>query len=116
MCVEVDQKLNGPLKRLVRIFGGEICVKNTKNPRNGAPLVHWRWKVLGSRAAGVMMTVYPFMCPRRKQRIRECLAAWHSTRHKWYWRDRHFEKGWAKHMRTGMEARKWTMPADIRFG
>jgi hypothetical protein len=57
-----------PLERLQRFLGGNIRVR--KNGRTGPGGVgragdFGEWRISGSRARGVMMTLYPMMSPRR---------------------------------------------------
>ena len=39
----------------------------------------FRWHVSGSKAIGIMMTLYPLMSLRRKSQIRDVIAAWKSV-------------------------------------
>lgn len=66
--VGVSQVNLEPLTRLLNLLGGNIYpVKlNNKNPNwNDA----YAWHITGSRARGVMMTVYPLMTEKRKHQI-----------------------------------------------
>ena len=59
-----------PLERLLRLFGGVIhghTKPTTTHQRS------WRWWTTGSRARGVMMTLYSLMSTRRKEQIRVAL-------------------------------------------
>jgi len=40
----------------------------------------YRWTLCGNAAAGVMMTIFPFMGERRRARIKELLAYWRSRK------------------------------------
>lgn len=75
-AISVTQVQREPLDRLIRIFGGSEprLYKNpgTCNSRQPA----WQWRLYGPAAAGAMMTLYAFMSPRRKERIRAALKMW----------------------------------------
>ena len=64
-----------PLDRLVDLYGGKIhlTLKSHINPKWGD--VH-RWYVIGERAAGLMMTLYPLMTEKRKGQILIALDDW----------------------------------------
>lgn len=64
------QKQREPLERLQRIFGGNITQSKIKTG------IIFLWRVHGSRAAGVMMTLWPLMSTRRQQQIETTLAKW----------------------------------------
>ena len=67
-CVVVPQVNMEPLVRLQAWFGGRIGRTHTREfPIN-------TWTVTGSRARGVMMTLYSFMSSRRKEQIRRALG------------------------------------------
>ncbi|MDE1840213.1 MAG: hypothetical protein KGH87_09890, partial [Thaumarchaeota archaeon] len=87
--VSVGQVQREPLERLQRMFGGSIRLDGRKHPINV-------WGVYGSRAAGLMMTLYPLMSTRRKGRIFEVLTVW---------RTRFLRNGRGAHCRRGHE---WT--------
>lgn len=72
-CAEVGvaQLQREPLERLQRFLGGTIKIEKRKpNDLN-------KWSVCGSRARGVMMTVYPLMSPRRQAQIANSLKVEH---------------------------------------
>lgn len=66
-----------PLERMCRLFGGRPYKVFEKRDNHNDK---WLWCVNGSRAAGVMMTLYPLMSPKRKDQIRIALAGWLSTK------------------------------------
>jgi hypothetical protein len=69
----VNQVQREPLDRLQAMFGGSVRVyHNDRHNERWQP--QWRWAVAGSRARGVMMTLYPMMSPRRKEQIRAALS------------------------------------------
>ena len=69
--VSAPQKQREPLDRLMAIFGGTLRSGSTNKsyPEN----IYWNWRCHGVRARGVMMTMYQFMSPRRKEQIRTAL-------------------------------------------
>lgn len=72
-CCQVQEE---PLRRLQSIFGGNIqgpIKKSGNNPNHSA---FFRWAKCGHAAAGMMMTLYGLMSPKRKEQIRLALAKW----------------------------------------
>lgn len=67
----IHQKQREPLDRIMAIFGGTLTSRAT-DPR-WPDNIYWAWRCSGIRARGVMMTMYPFMSPRRKEQIRNAL-------------------------------------------
>jgi len=63
--VQADQKHRETLDRLSSCFGGRVTARRGRNI--------WLWKVYGSRARGVMLTLYSLMSSRRQQQIRRAL-------------------------------------------
>jgi hypothetical protein len=78
--VDAVQKTQEPLIRLLRLFGGTIGQHNSRviDERTGKRYTAhaYRWRVGGSRAVGVMLTLYPLLSQRRQKTIREVLADW----------------------------------------
>lgn len=74
------QVVREPLCKLQDIFGGTIIVKKAQKHKHP----HWQdqyvWSVYGNKAIGIMMTIYPFMSDRRKERIRICIDLWRQHR------------------------------------
>lgn len=73
--IQAPQVQREPLERLARLFGGTIHerkIGRTMFGRTPCPA----WHLTGPRAAGVMMTLYGLMSPRRQAKIREVLAKW----------------------------------------
>lgn len=74
--IQARQVEEEPLRVVQSIFGGSMQLR--KNNRRGfgvdtvQPINEWRTS--GSRARGIMMTVYPFMGSRRKAQIRMALG------------------------------------------
>lgn len=71
--VRVPQVQKEPLERLQRIFGGSMYFRPSKNPRHSD---QWVWRTIGERSAGIAMTLYAVMSPRRKEQIRVALSRW----------------------------------------
>src|ERR1051325_120006 len=69
--VTVPQVQREPLDRLQRLFGGKILVQRERGPHNSK---QWYWRVHGSRARGVMLTLYSLMSTKRREQIRNALA------------------------------------------
>lgn len=63
--VSATQKQREPLERLQAFFGGSIA------PFKG---VYWRWVVYGSRARGVMFTMFSLLSPRRREQVKVALG------------------------------------------
>jgi hypothetical protein len=73
MRVTVAQNDRWPLDKLTTLFGGAITP--AKTPK-GKP--SWQWHLVGSRGAGLIMTLYPLMSPRRQEKIKDCIRTWKS--------------------------------------
>lgn len=73
LSIEAAQVQKEPLLRLLRLFGGTIGTYRRKLP--------WRtinkWKVHGTRAAGIMLTLFSLMSPWRKRQIKVALGKWY---------------------------------------
>ena len=69
--ITAPQVQREPLDRLQKMFGGTIAFRKRENPKHSD--IHI-WSVCGSRARGVMMTLYSIMSPRRQEQIRKSLA------------------------------------------
>jgi hypothetical protein len=67
--VGVSQKDPWLLERLKDMFGGHIYLKSDR--RNPSPL--YRWQIDGPRGRGFLLTIYPFLSPRRKEQIMRTL-------------------------------------------
>jgi hypothetical protein len=66
--VKAPQKQREPLEKLQAIFGGSIrLLRFGDNPNI------FLWSVSGTRARGVMTTLFVFMSPARKEQIRAAL-------------------------------------------
>jgi hypothetical protein len=71
-CCQVQEQ---PLRRLQEIFGGNIQgpIPKRDNPKHSP---FFRWAKCGHSAAGMMMTLYCLMSPKRQEQIRTALAKW----------------------------------------
>lgn len=69
--VSARQVQREPLERVISLLGGRIYSHTPKNP-NAQPAHDW--VVSGSRARGVMFTLYPLLSPRRQEQIRDVMA------------------------------------------
>lgn len=68
--IDVEQVDREPLDKLQAMFGGRTVRRRAKregwNPT-------FAWYVYGSRARGIMMTLYPLLSERRQGKIKEAL-------------------------------------------
>jgi len=62
-----------PLERLRSLFGGVMFKRKTPK---GTPA--WVWAANGTRGAGVIFTVFPFLSQRRRSQAAAALTAWRS--------------------------------------
>lgn len=72
MGVQAAQVQKWPLDRLSQMFGGSV------RPRagRGRQKDYFCWGLYGPRAAGLTMTLYQFLSPKRQKQIVECLREW----------------------------------------
>ena len=75
--VGANQVQKWPLDKLQQLFGGNFRrrLHSKKNPNWSD---QWTWAVTGTRAVGVMMTLYCLMSPRRQEQIKVALDRWKS--------------------------------------
>ena len=73
VALTAQQVQREPLERLYRILGGRLAT--FKAPHCSGGIVH-RWSSVGTRAAGLAMTLFPLMSPRRQEQIEQALAKW----------------------------------------
>lgn len=77
--VSAAQVQKEPLDRLAAMFGGHMWLKeNGSGFPNSKPL--WTWTLNKQRSAEVMMTLFSFMSPKRKDEIEAALKAWKAAR------------------------------------
>lgn len=81
LCLVVAMTDQDVIEKLYAI--ADVGRMNGPYPRKtpgGAPAKPiWRWEARGSDAAGLLMTLYPMMCSRRQERIREALLLWRAS-------------------------------------
>ena len=65
-----------PLGQLVLLIGGKIYPK--KPQRHNQSPAH-TWEIQGAPAAGLMMTLFPLLSPRRRKQIRVALNKWNTA-------------------------------------
>jgi hypothetical protein len=62
-----------PLERLHSLFGGTICACKKRGEKCSD---FFKWQVTGTPAAGLAMTLFSLMSPRRKDQIEAALTKW----------------------------------------
>lgn len=63
-----------PIEKLQNLFkGSHIRLVRHERPEH-SPI--WHWTLTGPRAAGLMMTLYPLLSPKRQAQIEKALASW----------------------------------------
>lgn len=72
LVVSASQVQLWPLEVLKKSFGGSIYKEPTKGRRQECG----KWVVTGPRAAGVMMTLFALLSPRRQEQIKKALLRW----------------------------------------
>lgn len=77
VSVSAVQVQRQPLERLRALFGGNILTFEREAVKGR---VYHRWQLVGRKAAGVVMTLYTLMSPRRQQQIEAGLALWRSVK------------------------------------
>jgi hypothetical protein len=60
-----------PLEKCLKFFGGAL--HGPYQPRKDGWKKNWRWSANGPRAAGIAMTVYSLLSPRRQKQIQAML-------------------------------------------
>ncbi len=72
-----------PLEKLNLIIPGKMRLEKRKLPNNSM----WRWYTNVANSAGLMMTIYSLMSPKRQEQIRDALFIWGLRRSKdWKYR------------------------------
>ena len=71
--VTAAQVQRWPLEKIQNMFGGGISL-NEETRKNRQPCHHWH--TTDARAAGICMTLYPLMSPRRQKQIVAALDRW----------------------------------------
>ena len=75
-CITAAQVQREPLERLLRLFGGKIYDIKRKSSKHQD---FSRWDLHGPKAAGLMMTLWSLMSPRRRDQIGKALAVWRAA-------------------------------------
>lgn len=70
--VTAAQVQREPLERLQKMFGGSIYSCSARPGRQP----YFTWTLYGPNAAGLMMTLWTLMSPRRRGQIEKALAVW----------------------------------------
>jgi hypothetical protein len=68
VCAQVNLE---PLLKMQEMFGGSTC---QYGPYAANKQPFWNWTITGSRARGVMMTMYPFLSEKKRSDIRSSLS------------------------------------------
>lgn len=77
LAITAAQVQKQPLDRLQAILGGSITGPHLpKNPKHHA---QYHWQASSARAAGMMMTLFSLLSPKRKEQVRLALAGWKTT-------------------------------------
>lgn len=76
--VAASQVNDEPLARVLRLLGGSMTyhVATRKNEND-----IFRWAVTGSRARGVMLTLFPLLSEKRQEQIRAAFAVRPTLKH-----------------------------------
>jgi len=74
--INVNQVNQEPIDKLLALFGGAAKHYHKKwgLVHKSQPSPIWNWYVSGSRARGIMMTLYSLMSAKRKKQIRHALS------------------------------------------
>jgi hypothetical protein len=75
-AVTATQVQREPLERLLRLFGGSIGYQDHHNRHNPAHQNVYIWRLCSHRAAGLCLTLYTLMSPKRKLQIESELKKW----------------------------------------
>ncbi len=67
-CIKGTQLQRAPLERLAACFGGRIYARTTPGKKR-----IYVWQATGTRARGVMLTLFILMSPRRQAQIKRAL-------------------------------------------
>lgn len=72
--LQVAQVHKPPVEKLKELFGGQLRQQIKRDKPHWQP--SWHWQPAGKRAAGIMMTVYSLMSPKRQGQIKKALLGW----------------------------------------
>jgi hypothetical protein len=76
--IAVCQVQKWPLDKMQTILGGHVWFMQPR--KRGKEQDIYKWSLAGSNAAGLCMTLYPLMSPKRQGQIKEVLAKWKALR------------------------------------
>ena len=72
--IEACQVQKWPVEKLQSMFGGYLALRPRSTKDRGGPI--WRWNLVGSKAAALMLTIYSMLSPRRQGQILSALTVW----------------------------------------
>lgn len=78
--VTASQVQREPLDRLQAAFGGQIYLVHNRQMRAKGWTPCHRWILTGSAAAGLGLTLYQLMSPRRREQIVKMVSGWRSLK------------------------------------
>ena len=71
--VSVSQIEKEPVEKLLQLFGGSLNQRRDEWATHKRKHPIWVWRACGSRARGVMMTLYPLLAKRRQSQIKRAM-------------------------------------------
>jgi hypothetical protein len=83
LFLQANQVQRWPIDKLNALVPGYI-IRRDMSHRLPNRQPHWQWSIRSSQAAGLMMTIYQFMSPRRKEQIMKALEGWMASPRKPY--------------------------------
>lgn len=72
VALEAAQVQKWPLELLHTMFGGSLSIYHQRSKQGE----YWKWRVYGPRAAGIMMTLYCLLSPKRQSEIMATVKPW----------------------------------------
>jgi len=69
--IQASQVNPEPLGKLLELLGGRVL----KKKGHGSSKDFWLWKVAGSRARGIMLTLWPLMSYKRQEQIKKAMTS-----------------------------------------
>jgi len=82
--ISTPQNVREPLERLLALFGGVIRLR--AQTYKGQPRPIFVWDAVGTRAVGIMMTLYTLLSQKRREQVTLALSRWRSHRaHHRHW-------------------------------
>ena len=74
LSVSAQQIEREPLDHIVYLFGGHLYHLPARKEGRNSPI--FSWSVVSSRAAGVMLTLYPLLSPKGQSQVKSALGEW----------------------------------------